>query len=168
MKKNRCYTPKPRNIRPVRADEAFAVWGTRAPAPTEGQDPRKYQRDLAYLAVDKLPYSTDPIAADSKTTFKDLRTLPIYDLDDSTYEIFERDIYRAVPAAFARNDTTLPGEFRMIQRVDLQTGHKENLFLGRESFVRQMMRPGRYVKSCCTPVDDHGRPCPNLKLPLPR
>ena len=44
-----------------------------------------------------------------------------------------------------------PGEIRLVPWTDPQTGRKENHFYGEESFVKNMMRPGRRVIGFRTP-----------------
>ena len=63
-----------------RADAVGAEWGTRAPAPVEGDDPKKYGRDMAIMFKKKLPASNDRVYPDhptNKITFNDLRCLDL-------------------------------------------------------------------------------------------
>jgi len=46
----------------------------------------------------------------------------------------------------AQNPANVPrGEIREIQKIDPKTGHKMNIFIGRDHFTKFMMRPGRRV-----------------------
>jgi hypothetical protein len=144
-----------------RADDCFANWGTKAKVRVEGQDPEDYRRDLCVQAKKLLPYSDDRPSPDYKATFRDLRRLKLWSLDRNTFEAFEPQIYQAAAVAYARDDTTAPGELREVTKVNPQTGYKEVRFYGRESFVKDMGRPGRRVTSFRTDhgfVDASGRP----------
>jgi hypothetical protein len=127
-----------------RADSVFAEWGTRAKQRVEGQDPEDYRRDLCVQAKKLLPYSDDRPAPDLPT-FRELRRLKLWSLDRSAFEATEPMIYRAAAVAYARDDTTAPGELREVVKVDPVTGHKEVRFYGRQSFVADLTRRGRRV-----------------------
>jgi hypothetical protein len=130
-----------------RADAVFAEWGTRAKQRVEGEDPQDYRRDLAVQAKELLPYSDDKPAPDLPS-YRELRNLKLWSLDHSTFENFEPMIYRAAAVAYARNDTCAPGEMREVTKVDPRTGHKEVLFYGQESFVKEPRygnRLGRWI-----------------------
>src|SRR6516165_362540 len=127
-----------------RADAVFAEWGTRAKQRVEGEDVEDYRRNLAVQAKKLLPYSNDRPAPDLPT-FAELRRLKLWSLDRNTFEAFEPLVYRAAAVAYARDDTTAPGELREVVKVDPVTGFKEVRFFGRESFVKSMNRPGRRV-----------------------
>ena len=119
----------------ARADSVFQEWGFRAPAPTIGQDPQDYRRDLAVMAKKQLPHGHE------------LRKMKLWRLPRDVFETFEPQIYNACREAASRPDSVPPGEMREIVKVNPQNGHKEIHFLGRESFVRDMGRPGRHVVS---------------------
>jgi hypothetical protein len=130
-----------------RADSVFAEWGTTAKKCQQGQDPEDYRRDLCVQAKELLPYSDDK-PAPNLPTFRELRRMKLWSLDRSTFETVEPMVYRAAELAYARNDTCAPGEMRMVTKVDPVTGHKENLFYGQESFVKEPRygnRPGRWL-----------------------
>jgi hypothetical protein len=143
----------------ARADSALEVWGTRAPAPVEGTDPRKYERDLAYMLKGKFPQSDDTIGPDSRFSFNDLLRTDVYALPDDAFSILEPQYRRAASVAAARNDTVPLGEMRKIEVTNPANGHKEIRFYGQTSFVKEMNRPCRRVVSFRRLVDDHGRPC---------
>jgi hypothetical protein len=122
----------------ARADSVFQEWGFRAPAPTIGQDPQDYRRDLAVMAKKQLPYGHE------------LRKMKLWKLPRDVFETFEPQIYNACREAANRPDSVPPGEMREIVKINPQNGHKEIHFLGRESFVtdpRYGHRPGRQVVS---------------------
>jgi hypothetical protein len=119
----------------ARADSVFQEWGFRAPAPVIGQDPEDYRRDLAVKAKEQLPYGHE------------LRKIKLWKLPKDTFEVFEPQVYAACREAASRPDSVPPGEMREVVRINPQNGHKEIHFLGRESFVREMGRPGRRVVS---------------------
>jgi hypothetical protein len=119
----------------ARADSVFEEWGFRAPAPVIGQDPEDYRRDLAIMAKRQLPYG-------HKSRIKNLRKLP-----RDIFETFEPQIYDACREAATRPDAAAPGEMRQITKINPQNGHKEITFIGNESFVKDLTRPGRRVVS---------------------
>jgi hypothetical protein len=119
----------------ARADSIFQEWGFRAPQPTLGQDPEDYRRDLAVMAKKQLPYGHE------------LRKVKLWKLPKDVFETFEPQVYSACREAAKRPDSIPPGEIREVVRINPQNGHKEIHFLGRESFVKDMGRPGRRVVS---------------------
>jgi hypothetical protein len=68
-------------------------------------------------------------------------------LDDETFGPIETQIYADATAAAANPVDLEPGELRMVTKVDPTTGSRSNVFYGKESFVKQMGRPGRRVAS---------------------
>jgi hypothetical protein len=144
-----------------RADDCFSNWGTKAKQRVEGQDPEDYRRDLCVQAKKLLPYSDDKPSPDSTATFRELRKLKLWSMPADIFRGFEPMIYQAAAVAYARDDTTAPGELREVVKVDPATGYKEHRFYGREHFVRSMNREGRRVTSFRTDhgyVDGSGRP----------
>jgi hypothetical protein len=119
----------------ARADSVFQEWGFRAAAPTLGQDPEDYRRDLAVTAKKQLPYGHE------------LRKVKLWKLPRDVFEVMEPQVYAACREAASRPDSVPPGEIREVVKIDPKNGHKEIHFLGRESFVRQMGREGRRVVS---------------------
>ena len=119
----------------ARADDAFVPWGFRAPQPTLGQDPEDYRRDLAVMAKKQLPYNHE------------FRRMKVWRMPRDIFETFEPQIYDACRDAASRPDSVPPGEMRKIEVTNPQNGHKEIHFIGNESFVKDMGRPGRRVVS---------------------
>jgi hypothetical protein len=119
----------------AKADSIFQEWGFRAPAPVIGQDPQDYRRDLAVMAKRQLPYGHE------------LRKIKLWKMPRDAFEVMEQQVYAACKQAASRPDSVAPGEMREVTRINPQNGHKEIHFLGNESFVRDMCRPGRRVVS---------------------
>jgi hypothetical protein len=145
----------------ARADAVFAEWGTRAKQRVEGEDVEAYRRSLAIQAKRMLPVSDDRPSPDHTATFRDLRKLKLWSMSPEVFAAFEPQVYQAAAVAYARNDTVPAGEMRAVTKVDPATGYKETRFYGRESFVKDMNRPGRRVTSFRTNfgfVDASGRP----------
>jgi hypothetical protein len=119
----------------ARADAAFEPWGFRAPQPLIGQDPQDYRRELCIMAKRQLPYG-------HKLRIKNLKKLP-----RDVFEVYEPEIYDACREAASRPDSVAPGEIRQIVKHNPTTGHREVHYIGGESFVKDMGRPGRRVVS---------------------
>src|SRR6516164_3129907 len=113
----------------ARADSAFEPWGFRAPAPPLGQDPEDYRRDLAVKAKRQLPYGHE------------LRKIKLWDLSRAAFEALEPQVYDACAEAAKRPDSVPPGEMRMLKTKD-QNGQEIITWIGNESFVKDMGRPG--------------------------
>jgi hypothetical protein len=128
-----------------RADNALQPWDIRAPAPVLGEDVAKDRRDLAVKLKKQLPEDHQ------------LRKVQYRRLDDTTLSIFEPQLYRAVRAEALNPNTVPPGEFRRVVKVDTN-GLKMVEWIGQQSFVKEMGRPGRRVKSFRRLVDYYGRP----------
>jgi hypothetical protein len=132
----------------ARADSVFQEWGFRAPAPTIGQDPQDYRRDLAVMAKKQLPYGHD------------LRKMKFWQMPKDVFEVFEAQVYAACREAASRPDSAAPGEVREVVKINPQNGHKEIHFIGTTSFVTDPSygyRPGRRVKSFHWLTDHQGR-----------
>ena len=114
----------------ARADSIFEAWGFRAPAPTLGEDPEDYRRNLAVMAKKQLPHGHE------------LRKLKLWKMDKYVFGKFEPQIYSACRDAASRPDSVPPGEIREVVKIDPQNGHKEIHFIGTTSFVKDIGRPG--------------------------
>jgi hypothetical protein len=77
----------------------------------------------------------------------ELRRLDFNHMPQDAYDIFEPQLYPKVAAAADRTDSAAADELREVTRINPHNGYKENLFFGRESFVKQFTRPGRRVVS---------------------
>jgi hypothetical protein len=117
-----------------RYDDVLQPWDLRAPAPVLGEDIAEYRAKLAILAKKQLP-------ADHQ-----LRKVSYRRMDTDIFDRFEPDLLQAVQRA-AYDATTVPiGEFRKVVEVD-SNGMKMVRWVGQESFVKAMGRPGRRVLS---------------------
>jgi hypothetical protein len=131
-----------------RFDSAFEPWGVRARAPTLGEDVNSYWRDLAVQGKRLL-------SEDHELRKPQYRSMP-----DDAFKIFEPQLRRAVYETALRPDTVPVGQLRRVEQVD-QNGLKIVSWIGQESFVRDMGRPGRRVISFRTDqgfFDASGRP----------
>jgi hypothetical protein len=118
----------------ARADSVFEKWGFRAPAPVIGEDPEDYRRDLCVKAKRQLPYDHE------------LRKIKLWQMPKDVFEVFEPQVYDACAEAAKRPDSVPPGEMRMLKTKD-QNGQEIITWIGNESFVKDMGRPGRRVVS---------------------
>ena len=129
-----------------RYDDALQPWDMRAPGPTLGEDITAYRAKLAILAKKQLPPEHE------------MRKVQYRRLDTEIFDNFEPQLLQAVRQAAYDPNTVPVGEFRVVPEVDAN-GMKMNRFVGPESFVKQMGRPGRRVKSFRRLTDFTGRPC---------
>src|SRR5262245_40369752 len=109
--------------------------GQNIPPPTVGQTTNDYRREMMRL----LKRTIIP-------TTHDLYKVQMRQLPDDVLAGFEQMLLPACRTE-AFNPLTVPkGEIREVVKTDAN-GLKVRHFIGQESFVRQMMRPGRRVKS---------------------
>jgi hypothetical protein len=119
----------------------------RAPAPTVGEDPDEYRRRLLIMAKKLIPGSNE------------LRHVQVRQLPREALSAFEDEIYPAARATAYSADSVPAGEMRAIQERD-KNGLTMIRWIGQESFVKAMGRPGRRVVSFNTPngpMDASGR-----------
>jgi hypothetical protein len=116
----------------ARADAVFAGFGERAPRPLEGELLGDYRKRLAT----KLKKHS--------TTWGKVK---LSELPESAFKIAEDTIYNDAISAAANPADLAAGELRMVTKIDPATGVRTNVFYGKESFVKQMGRPGRRVQS---------------------
>jgi hypothetical protein len=122
--------------------------GCNIPPPTLGQSTNDYRREMMRLL---------------KQTFiprnHDLYKVQMRALPDDVLSGFEQMLLPAVKVE-AYNPATVPkGEIREVVKTD-SNGLRVRNFIGQESFVKRMMRPGRRVVSFLTTngfVDASGR-----------
>jgi hypothetical protein len=118
----------------LRYDDALSPWDMRAPGPTLGEDITEYRAKLAILAKKQLPEGHE------------MRKVQYRRLDTDIFDRFEPGLLQAVRQA-AYDPTSVPaGEFRRVVEVD-SNGMKMVRWIGQESFVKAMGRPGRRVLS---------------------
>ena len=126
----------------ARYDRALEPWGQRAPAPTFGQDPQEYRRDMAAQTKRLLPSGHE------------LRKVKYWDLRNDAFEALEPDLLRAVSEHGQRNDSVpYTSPLRQVTEID-GNGMKIVKFVGQRHFVNDFKSPVRYVTSFTT---DHGK-----------
>jgi hypothetical protein len=116
----------------ARADAVFNGFGQRAPRPLEGEALLDYRKRLAT----KL-----------KTHSTAWKSVKLSQLPEEAFGIAEGQIYSDADSAAANPVDLGAGEMRMVTKIDPSTGVRSNVFFGKESFVKEMGRPGRRVAS---------------------
>jgi hypothetical protein len=114
----------------ARADAVYQGFGKHAPRPLEGEDLLDYRKRLATNLKMHSP------------RWKDGK---LSRLDDENFAQIESQIYADAASAAANPVDLDAGELRMVTKIDPTTGVRSNVFYGKESFVKQMGRPGRRV-----------------------
>jgi hypothetical protein len=130
-----------------RYDNALAPWDQRAPAPVLGQSIDDYRRDTLVKIKKLLPRGHE------------LRKVKVYELRNDVIDVLEPQLLKACRTEAYNADSVPPGEMRRVVEVD-QGGTKIVRWIGQESFVKEMGRPGRRVVSFRTDqgfVDASGR-----------
>ena len=121
-----------------RFDNALQPWDMRAPAPVLGEDITEYRQRLAIFAKKQLPVEHE------------LRKVTYRRCDGAILDNFEPQLLQAVQRA-AYDPSSVPvGEFRRVTEI-APDGMKIVKFIGQQSFVKEMGRPGRRVVSFQTP-----------------
>jgi hypothetical protein len=116
----------------ARADAVFNGFGQRAPRPLEGEALVDYRKRLATKLKGYSPI---------------WKNVKFSQLPEEAFGIAETQVYADAVAA-ASNPTDLEaGELRQVTKMDPTTGVRTINFYGKESFVKQMGRPGRRVAS---------------------
>jgi hypothetical protein len=124
-------------------DETLRKVGAKAPQPTLGQNADDYRREvLRQLKRTFLPPAHDLY----QVNYRGLRS--------DALKVFEPQLLQAVVTEAVNPQHVPPGELRKIERFDEYGKVKFVDWVGQESFVKQMMRPGRRVLSFTT---DRGR-----------
>lgn len=131
-------------------DQTLSKIGTRAPTPALGQTVNDYRREtLRQLKRTFLPQNNEYY----RVQYRQLRDDALDAIEPLFLKVIEKEAID--PKNFA------PGEIRGITKIDPQTGNKRIDYYGQESFVKDMMRPGRRVVSFTTDrgrFDASGRP----------
>jgi hypothetical protein len=124
-------------------DESLRNVGVRVPAPLLNQTCNDYRREtLRNLKRTFLPQNHD------------LYQVQYRKLPSDALSIFEPQLLKACVDEANNPAHVPPGEIRKIERLD-ETGRVRCIdWVGQESFVKQLMRPGRKVLSFTT---DRGR-----------
>ena len=120
-------------------DETLRRVGTRAPAPALGQSVNDYRREtLRQLKRTFLP----PAHQYYQVQYRSLRADALDAIEPQFLTVIETEALN--PANLA------PGEIRPIEKID-EFGNKRIDWVGRESFVRDMMPASRRVLGFRTP-----------------
>jgi hypothetical protein len=124
-----------RSLRVVqeRADDTFAPWDFRAPAPVLGCDPDTYRRDLLIKAKKLLPGSNE------------LRHVQVRQLPRDALRQFEDLIYPAAKGEAYNATSVAPGDMRKVVEVD-SNGLKMIRWVGQRPFTDDFLQPGRIAK----------------------
>jgi hypothetical protein len=129
-----------------RYERALEPWNRRAPSPVLSQSVEDYRRETLVKIKRLLPDDHE------------LRNIQVRRMPSDALEVFDPQLCQACKEE-AYNPNTVPrGEFRIVPEVD-SNGMRIYRFVGQESFVKQMGRPGRRVKSFRRLTDFTGRPC---------
>jgi hypothetical protein len=132
-------------------DPWFMQVGLRAPAPTAGQSANHYLAEqCVFLKKEFLPRNH----ALYKPQYRSIRD------DSATLNAFVPQLLNAVVAE-AFNPLHVPkGEIKEIVRIQ-PNGQKMHEFIGQDSFVKEMGRPGRRVRGfykSVEPVKEYSNP----------
>ena len=124
-------------------DQTLRKVGTHAPAPLLGQSVNTYRREvLRQLKRTFLPQNHSLY----QVNYRGLRS--------DALNVFEPQLLQAVEVEANNPQHVPPGELRKIERMDEYGKVRFIDWIGQESFVKDMMRPGRRVVSFTT---DRGR-----------
>jgi hypothetical protein len=115
-----------------RADAVFSGFGKRAPRPLEGESLIDYRKRLA---------------TNLKTHSPVWKNVKFSQLPEEAFGIAEEQVYTDATTAAANPVDLEAGELRAVTKIDPATGMRSIVFYGKESFVKQMGRPGRRVAS---------------------
>jgi hypothetical protein len=117
-------------------DDTLRKVGMRAPEPVLGQTVNDYRREtLRNLKRTFLPQNHG------------LYQVQFRQLPADVLQVFEPQLLSAVVVEANNPAHVPPGELRKIERLDEYGKVKTIDWIGQESFVKQMGRPGRRVKS---------------------
>jgi hypothetical protein len=127
-------------------DQTLRKVGAKAPQPTLGQSVNDYRREtLRNLKRTFLP-KVHPLY---EVQYRSLRSDALQALEPQLLQacVVEANNLAHVP----------PGELKKIERMDEYGKVRCVEFVGQESFVKQMTRPGRRVVKFLAPSDSYGR-----------
>lgn len=127
-------------------DATLRQVGSRAPAPSLGMTVNNYRREtLRTLKRTFLPQNHD------------LYQVQYRDLKADALDALEPQLLKAVAVEAVNPAHVPPGELKKIERMDEYGKVKCVEFIGQESFVKAMTRPGRRVVKFMAPADGNGR-----------
>ena len=118
----------------ARYEDALQPWNRRAPAPVLGESVDHYRRETLVQMKRLLPDDHE------------LRNIQVRRMPADALEVFDPQLCQACRQEAYNPNTVPPGQFRIVPELD-SNGLKINTFVGPESFVKQMTRPGRRVLS---------------------
>jgi hypothetical protein len=132
-----------------RYDNCLSAWGARADAKPLSHDVDDYRRDHLVRIKKLLPENHE------------LRKVQVRSLPSDALNVLEPQILKAASDSAFRPDAVPRGHIERRESIDGNSGRKIVHWLGQESFVKEMGRPGRRVTSFR--VDGHyvaadGRP----------
>jgi hypothetical protein len=117
-------------------DDTLRKVGMRAPEPVLNQTVNDYRREtLRNLKRTFLPQNHD------------LYQVQFRQLEADALQVLEAQLLQACVVEANNPAHVPPGELRKVEEYDEYGKVRMIRFVGQESFVRQMMRPGRRVKS---------------------
>jgi hypothetical protein len=119
-----------------RYDDVFRKFGERAPMAVADDAPRDYRRHLFGIAQNLLPRGHE------------MRAFKADEIGPSAIAPMEQQLFEALSQeAETPSLANLPRDGSMISRTKVNpvTNARETHWLGRESFISQMMRPARRV-----------------------
>jgi hypothetical protein len=125
----------------ARYDEAFSAFGTRAPAPVEGERPGVYRKRLYEHLRRRLPSSNEWASTRAD------------DIPPSAASQIEAMVIKAAMAEGLRPSAeNLPRDGSLLRRERTdEHGARSVEWMGRESFIKQMGREGGRVLRICDP-----------------
>jgi hypothetical protein len=118
---------------------ALSNVGVRVPAPVFGQTLGEYRRESDRTFKRSVLPQNHPLY---QVNWRGLR--------DDALEVLEPQLLEAVKVEAVNPAHLNPGEIRAIPKTDPKTGQKRIDWIGQQSFVKDMMRPGRRFVSFTT------------------
>lgn len=121
-------------------DQILREVGVRAPQPTLGQSVRQYRQE----ALRSLKYSLPEDHPLRQVNFRGLRS--------DSLDAFEPQVFSAFKAAKVSPAKLADGELKAVPKLNAYGIPTETRFIGKESFVKFMGRPGRRVVNFMRPA----------------
>ncbi|WP_296707291.1 hypothetical protein [Rhodoblastus sp.] len=118
-----------------RCDEVLSLFNRAAPRALPGEDEFSYRSRIASELQQRLPNS-------SELKRVDFAALP----KNAAFTNLEAQLFDEVSRFAVSNDAVPDGEMVMRRVVDPVSGHKENQFFSRQSFVRDFTLPAKHVR----------------------
>ena len=121
-------------------DDALREVGVRAPAPVLGQSVRDYRRETLRMLKYTLP-EDHPLR---QVNYRGLRT--------DSLNALEPQVMAAFKAEKVNPNKLADGEYKPVPKLNPYGQVQETRFIGKESFVKFMGRPGRRVVNFMRPA----------------